>query len=163
MNRCLPAIIVACLGAATWPATILATPLPDEVLACAAEMDNVRRLSCYDRAIGELERKGTASTPVGLGTRSEADAQFGLQESPLARKRQLLGAKAITAVVSKIQHRADGELVVALDNGQVWRQIEVAAYFPLEVGDKVQISTGALASYFLSAPSKRATRVTRIQ
>jgi hypothetical protein len=163
VNRYLPAIIVACLGAAMWPAAIFAAPLADEVLTCAAETDSARRLSCYDQVVVELKKKGTASAPARPGTRSESDAEFGFQESPLARKRQLVGPKEITAMVSKIQHRADGELVVALDNGQVWRQIEPVAYFPLEVGDKVQISAGALASYFLAAPSKRATRVTRIQ
>ena len=145
-----------------WPAAF-ATPLPEQVLTCAAETDSARRLSCYDRLAVELKKLGTASAPAPPGTRSEAEAEFGLQEGPLARKRQHLQPKQITAVVSRVQHRADGELVVSLDNGQVWRQIESVAYFPLEVGDKIQINAGAFASYILSAPSKRATRVTRIQ
>jgi hypothetical protein len=105
----------------------------------------------------------SANSTAHTGTQSKDEAEFGVQAGPLARKRQLVQPRQITAVVSRIQHRADGELVMALDNGQVWRQIEPVAYFPLEVGDKVQISAAAFGSYLLSAPSKRATRVTRIQ
>jgi hypothetical protein len=70
--------------------------------------------------------------------------------------------QAMTAVVTKIAQRPRGELVMTLDNGQVWVQNEAAAYFPLKAGDKVEISVGMLDSYVLWAPFKRSTKVTRI-
>jgi hypothetical protein len=67
----------------------------------------------------------------------------------------------MTAVVTKITQRPRGELVMTLDNGQVWVQNEAAAYFPLKPGDTVEISVGLLDSYVLWAPFKRSTKVTR--
>ncbi|MGC1386532.1 MAG: hypothetical protein WA807_00840, partial [Steroidobacteraceae bacterium] len=65
--------------------------------------------------------------------------------------------------VAKLATRPRGELVVTLDNGQVWQQLTAVDYFPLKAGDTVEISSGALGSYVLSAPSKRSTKVTRIR
>jgi hypothetical protein len=54
------------------------------------------------------------------------------------------------------------ELVVTLDNGQVWAQKEVGAYFPLKAGDPVAILAGTLGSFRLIC-GNRATAVTRVQ
>jgi hypothetical protein len=58
--------------------------------------------------------------------------------------------------------RSNGALVISLDNDQVWMQNQPTEYFPLKVGDAVEIRSAALGSFMMFAPSKRATRVTRI-
>jgi hypothetical protein len=68
----------------------------------------------------------------------------------------------MSATVTSIDKRPRGELVVTLDNGQVWAQKNADRYFPLEVGDTVEILAGALGSFRLLAGS-RATAVTRVQ
>jgi hypothetical protein len=70
--------------------------------------------------------------------------------------------KRMSATVTAIEKRPRGELVVTLDNGQVWAQKNADRYFPLEVGDPVAILAGALGSFRLIAGS-RATPVTRVQ
>jgi hypothetical protein len=50
-----------------------------------------------------------------------------------------------------------------LDNDQVWMENQASEYFPLKIGDTVRIRSAALGSYMMFAPSKRATRVTRIR
>ena len=70
--------------------------------------------------------------------------------------------KRMSATVTSIDKRPRGELVVTLDNGQVWAQKNADRYFPLEVGDTVEILAGALGSFRLLAGS-RATAVTRVQ
>jgi len=70
--------------------------------------------------------------------------------------------KRISAKVTAIDKRARGELVVTLDNGQVWAQKETGAFFPLKVGDPVAILAGTLGSFRLIA-GNRATAVTRVQ
>ncbi len=89
--------------------------------------------------------------------------EFGVHNGALEAK--LIGRqreKRLLAVVSAVSNRPRGELVVTLDNGQVWVQLEPANY-PLKAGDHVEIDVGALGSYVLWSPSnRRATKVTRI-
>ena len=74
-----------------------------------------------------------ANAPAGSGV-----ADFGVSEGPLAVKRQATGLKEITAVVTAVAARGRGELVLTLDNGQVWAQNEAVEYFPVNVGDTVK-------------------------
>jgi hypothetical protein len=94
---------------------------------------------------------------------AQAEFEFGVHNGPLEAK--LINTKRekqMLAVVSAISNRPRGELVVTLDNGQVWAQIEATRY-PLKPGDHVEIDVGAMGSYVLWSPSnRRATKVTRI-
>jgi hypothetical protein len=142
--------------------------------ACAGEADDAVRLACYDRlakgvptaASGKAvqETKPDAAQPAG------ANDRFGVAGSEVARKRRAEEEKnkpasekvdRLNARVTAIDRRARGELVVTLDNGQVWLQKE-AQYLPLETGDEVTVLAGALGSYRLIVAG-RATAVTRIQ
>jgi hypothetical protein len=87
-----------------------------------------------------------------------------VSNGPLQAKQQVSKPKSITALVAGVSSRARGELVVTLDNGQVWVQNQAVDYFPLKAGDKVEISVGALGSYVMWVPtSRRASKVTRVQ
>jgi len=104
------------------------------------------------------------SPPAGVGAPpAQAEFEFGVHNGPLEAK--LINTqreKQMLAVVSAISNRPRGELVVTLDNGQVWAQIEATRY-PLKPGDHVEIDVGAMGSYVLWCPSnRRATKVTRI-
>jgi hypothetical protein len=92
-----------------------------------------------------------------------SEMEFGVHNGPLAAKLiSPLREKHMLAVVSAVSNRPRGELVVTLDNGQVWVQLEATNY-PLKAGDHVEIDVGALGSYILWSPSnRRATKVTRI-
>jgi hypothetical protein len=79
-----------------------------------------------------------------------------------AAEPQAPAPKRMSATVTAIDKRPRGELVVTLDNGQVWAQKNPDRYFPLEVGDSVAILAGSLGSFRLIAGS-RATPVTRVQ
>jgi hypothetical protein len=98
----------------------------------------------------------------------DATQAFGVHGSELARNRdaddakQESAPKRITAKIAGIEKRARGELVVTLDNGQVWAQKEVGAYFPIKVGDPVTILAGTLGSFRLVV-ANRATAVTRVR
>ena len=127
--------------------------LSKRIAACTREQDDARRLACFDRA----------AAPAAA-----ADNTFGVHGSELARNRAADDPKQdtiperLTAKITVIEKRARGELVVTLDNGQVWAQKETGAYFPLKVGDPVSILAGTLGSFRLIA-GNRATAVTRVQ
>lgn len=150
---------------------MLAQSLEEAVRACAAETDVLRRLACYDRAAGQLVG---AQAPAVAPTSSAADrdeprtelpaAKFGVRNGPLDERKYATAPKEITATVILIEmRRSSGALVVSLDNDQVWMENQRSDYFPLKVGDTVRIRSAALGSYVMFAPSKRATRVTRIR
>jgi hypothetical protein len=127
-----------------------AQSLEEGLRACAAESDGQRRLACYDR----LAVRGKPPPAV---------SDFGVRNGPLEARRDAAEPSEISAAVIRIDQRASGVLVFALDNGQTWMQAEAGGYFPLKVGDTVRIRSAALGSYMLLAPSHRFTRVTRIR
>jgi hypothetical protein len=150
------------------PQLARAQSLEEAVRACAAETDVLRRLRCYDQAAAQLiGAQAPAAAPASSAAQkdeSRAEAGFGLRNGPLDERRYATAPKEITATVTLIEmRRASGALVISLDNDQVWVENQPSEYFPLKVGDRVQIRSAALGSYMLFAPSKRATRVTRIR
>ena len=156
---------------------VRAQSLPEQMRACRAETDESRRLNCYDRAAATLDKTAATAAPaapsvaraapadkaVTNAPASSGAADFGVSEGPLAAKRQATSLKEITAVVTAVSSRGRGELVITLDNGQVWAQNEAVAYFPLSVGDTVKIHSAAIGSYTLATPAKRTTKVTRVR
>jgi hypothetical protein len=156
--------------------------LPVQIKRCAALTDAGARLNCYDALAGSSALNtstaassiaatsggasvGTATVGVAASspTPAQTDMEFGVHNGALEAK--LVNPhreKHMLAVVSGISNRPQGELVVTLDNGQVWTQIEATRY-PLKAGDHVEIDVGAMGSYVLWSPSnRRATKVTRI-
>ena len=146
------------------PALAADDDLAQRIAACTREHDDARRLACFDRAAAPAPK---AATQVAA-PKVDATDTFGVQGSELARnsvddKPQTESLpKRINATVTAIEKRARGELVVTLDNGQVWAQKEVGSYFPLKVGDPVAILAGTLGSFRLLS-GNRATAVTRVQ
>jgi hypothetical protein len=108
----------------------------------------------------------TAAPGTAFGGAAESppspESQFGIAGGKLQRKKEAATPKEIQAVVSGVARRPRGELVITLDNGQVWVQLEPQAYYPLEAGETVHISKGVLGSYLLTTPAKRGSKVTRI-
>jgi hypothetical protein len=113
--------------------------LADRLAACAREADDAARLACYDR----LAKPAAAPELVSAAPASER-------------------IDRLNATVTAITKRARGELVVTLDNGQLWLQKD-SEYVPLKTGEQITILAGALGSYRLITAAGRAMAVTRIQ
>lgn len=105
------------------------------------------------------------SVPAGGATNPEAD--FGLTEAakrarePEESREKL--PESISGTVAKIGRQPAGELIVTLDNGQVWTQVQVDARARIAVGDTVTIKKAALGSHLLVTASRYATRVRRVK
>jgi hypothetical protein len=161
--------------------------LAAQLKRCASLADASARLACYDAlsgvaapsaataqaapspsaggSTGTPPSSSAAAAPVAAPGTSAASniADFGVRNGPLQAERDPVREKQMLAVVSAVSFRGRGELVVTLDNGQVWRQIQPSDY-PLKPGDHVEIDVAALGSYRLWTPAtRRATKVTRIQ
>jgi hypothetical protein len=140
--RCL-VFVVACAGS-----SLAAETLPEGIRACAQHQDRDQRLACFDAEVARL------SSPAAVAQ------NFGVTRA-MEQSKQSTQPNEITARVTDVATRPHGELVLTLDNGQVWQQIEAVAGWSVKAGDQVIIRSGAFSSYRLLAPSGRATKVTR--
>lgn len=162
-----------------------AQSLPPSVAACTSEKDSLARLVCFDREVAKYTQPTArvAPTPAIPATvsppavtvaptppvsASQATDEFGVT-GQLARKRKETkeeeGAviKELHAVVSKVSTKPYGEFVLALDNGQVWQQIETKSTFIIKVGENVVIKPAKFGSFMLTSDSGATTRVRRTQ
>jgi hypothetical protein len=95
---------------------------------CRTITDNPARLACYDAA---ADSAGTEN--------------FG-KESAVAKSEAV---REIQAGVASVRTDARGKLVLGLDNGQTWTQIDSPS-LKLKTGDQILIQRGALGSHLLS-------------
>lgn len=158
------------------PASAAPDASADLFMACAAEKDDARRLACFDAAV---VRAGTAAaspprTPSGVAPAGTAAAvplskeeRFGLRGDLKQEKEQkapeLAELDELQATVTQVATKPHGELVLTLDNGQVWYEIKANSGIRVKVGEQVTIKPGALNSYSLVAPNGRSSKVTRVR
>ncbi len=79
----------------------------------------------------------------------------------LKPKRSKRKTESITARVVKVSARPRGELIVELENGQVWVQSSVR-WFKVKPGDRVSITKYRLGGYSLRTEGGASTRVRRV-
>jgi len=86
-----------------------------------------------------------------------------LKRKALQQDEDASASDSLTARVTQISTRPRGELVITLDNRQVWAQTGLDPDFRLEVGDQITVRTSAFGSFRLFGSSRRFIRVTRVQ
>ena len=135
--------------------------------ACAAEKDDARRLACYDKEVARTpppRQSATAVVESETPAPTQPDDKFGyrgtIAREELDRQAADEGANRLEATIAKISSRPLGQLVITLDNGQVWSQ-KMAESIRVKVGDRIVIKKAAFGSFLLVAPNNSATRVTR--
>ena len=156
---------VAALFSALPPCASAADPFVASVLSCAAEIDQNKRLECYDRTVANFTatlprtsngRAAAAASslpiaPPGI-TRSEIDrAATATQPAATNQVDSHTGAslRHLTAKIVSIDYVPD-HMVLHLDNNQVWQQVaEASTELHLHVGDTVTIDK-QMGSYWLS-------------
>ena len=124
------AIGLGLLGA--WP-PVNAAGADDAIRICRQIEDPSGRLACYDR-IGRAD----PSVPAA----SQAARNAPPKPEPLHQK------------VLDARRAPDGKLIVSLDNGQVWHQLDTDRA-DIRPGDDITIRPGALGSYLLVGPRDR--------
>lgn len=161
--------VLPCIAALLAIPAAMAAEDPGATLrACRSEADDAKRLACYDR---EVDRPGTLAASPGAAPAAPAltpEERFGRtgamnREQTERRKDEPRQLGTLNATVTEIWTRADGLMVLTLDNGQIWRQIRPDSLFRLKAGEKVKIQPAALGSFLLSGPTKRSTRVSRVK
>jgi len=67
----------------------------------------------------------------------------------------------VTAEIVKIRKQPYGELIIYLDNGQVWEQKHQDRRFKLRIGETVTVKKSSVAGYRLSGDSNKSIQVIR--
>lgn len=157
--------IVRCLAVLTFgfQAAVAAESAAD----CAAIESPEERLACFDAAYRRQadrppatpETRAPAAEPVAAAKPPEtSDADFGIEKS----KAETEGASMVSGI-SAVGRDGYGKLMIQLENGQIWRQVE-SKRFPADVGDTVRIEHGSFGSYKMYIQGKKLwTRVRRQQ
>jgi len=169
------AVLLSGTGLVSSPAGA-AQSTSDALVACASETDDARRLRCFDAVVADLRSTPAAAaaavaatpnapqpaapppTPAASISREE---RFGARGGLDPERREEL--KEITGKVTEVGTRPHGEVVVTLDNGQVWAERSASSKIKVKVGDTVRIESGALGSFLLIAPNGRSSKVARVR
>lgn len=154
--------------AAALPFAALADDTRAALRACRAESDDAKRLACYDREADRAEGQPAAAAAEPPAPALTPEERFGRRGAMAREEKDQEKAEArelgeLQATATEIWTRGDGLMRITLDNGQVWAQLRPDPFFRLKTGDKVKIQPAALGSFLMSGPSKRSTRVTRVQ
>jgi hypothetical protein len=104
-----------------------------------------------------------APSPAAASSRPQLspEEEFGLRGSAEREERNEL--TGLTAKATAISTKLHGELVVTLDNGQVWAEIAPGSKIRVKPGDPVRIEAGTLRSFILIAPNGRSSKVVRVR
>ena len=153
--------------------------LGERILACSGEADDSRRLACYDREAGTLSAPDeTVSAAAGAAQPGVADTEnasdaagasaddFGMNRD-LARSKGVLEAedkvREISATVVEVAKPGRRELVVTLDNGQIWIEKSATMGFRVRVGDTVIIRQGSFSGAYRMHNRGRSSQVRRVK
>jgi hypothetical protein len=148
----------------------------EAMLACADQADDAQRLRCFDAVVANLRKAPPPSATVAAAAPAAAPPVAAPQPAaPAPTAEQRFGArgdikpdrhedlKDIDGTVTALGAKPHGELIVTLDNGQVWAEIQTGSKVRLKIGDTVKIERGAMGSYSLIAPNGRSSKVSRIR
>src|SRR5262249_39848760 len=126
-------------------AAATAQDLTADIKRCAAITDSVERLACYDAVAHRPAPKPELSRE-----------QLPKPEGPAAAEQD----DSMTAGVTDVSLTANGRLVLVLDNGQVWQQLDgdVVRFAPRGKFEAIQatISRGSFGSYNLQFAGQHA-------
>jgi hypothetical protein len=154
------------------PALAAGTTASASFMACAGEQDDARRLACFDAAVAQVRTQPAPPLESAAATAAAAavvplskEERFGLRgdlkQEKAKQAPELAELKELRATVTKVAAKPYGELILTLDNGQVWYEIQSNSGIRVKVGDQVTIRSGALGSYSVVAPNGRSSKVTR--
>jgi hypothetical protein len=158
----------------TMPATAKdKAPLPrpaqiQELYGCRDIADAAARLACFDREVGELQA-ADASREISFADKATVKKtrrglfgfdlpDFGLFGSDDEEDQ----VKRVETTVVSASNTSDGGYRIAMADGSVWVQIDNKP-MPLapRPGQKIEIKTAALGTYFLSLEGRPSIRVRR--
>jgi hypothetical protein len=137
-----------------------ADPLPEPLRACLTIKRDSERLACYDRAVAGIE----SGTPTA--SESSPENMFGAHTAMTPNEKAAQDREELQQIrgqVVSVGRSETGQLEVALDNNQVWRQQESETTLVIETGDSVTISRASLGTFRITDKRGRSARFRRVR
>ncbi|RRN63033.1 hypothetical protein [Caulobacter sp. 602-1] len=170
MTKLLLAAAIALAAAPAFAAEPAEPAVIAALKACRAITADAERLACYDKAAQSVTKAQETGEVIIIDKQAARAARrqaFGLELPTLS----ILDKGADKAETDKLQSvvksaRVDGEqrLVVTLEDGAVWRQIDDTMLGkPPKAGDTIEVRKAAMGSYMMKIGSQPAIRVRRIE
>lgn len=151
--------------------------VPDQLVACAARVNDAERLACYDSAVKALgaearaasearERAAKAAEAQAVAAKAAADAEaaaaaakqrevaFGDAKASAAAEERL---ESITTRIQEVFIDARKQPMFLLENGQMWRQTDGLPLVLARSGMDVEIRRGALGGFRMTVPRTKTT------
>jgi hypothetical protein len=138
----------------------------DALITCRQIEDIALRVSCYDDFVdARFPMESNESVKTESGTIPDAQSLFGTNDAEAKRLVETSLAieqiDNIVATVTDVQESSTRKVVITLENGQVWRQLDNHR-LSLKAGQSVIIRKASLGSFMLEKESgSRAIRVKR--
>lgn len=163
--------LAAALTLAASAALAQNTPEPDVIKtlkACSAIKADGERLACYDKAAQSVTKAQETGDVIIIDKQTARAARrqaFGLDLPTLSildRGADKSETESLQAVVKSARTDAEGRLVMTLEDGAVWRQIDQEVLGkPPKAGTAVEIRKAAMGSYRMKIGGQPAIRVRR--
>lgn len=185
MKRCVMAAVAVLLSGTGLSGANAADRTTDALLTCANESDDAQRLRCFDAVVASMRKTpaapaataaaalpaaaapspaaaapSPAATPPPAASSPTAEQRFGARGDISPDRHEEI--EALTGTVTELGTKPHGELILTLDNGQVWAEKASGSKVKLKTGDTVKIERGAMGSYTLIA-NGRSSKVSRIR
>lgn len=149
--------------------------LKTQLQSCQQIADEEQRLSCFDQIVSQLDHIPAASAMAEAKSETQITQVVQSSAVPTPQTQQLtekFGLKkpkpedVITEISSKVVAvEADlrNKLLITLENGQKWRQID-QEYIQIKPGDSCLVKRGAIGSFLLGIEgAKKRIRVRRVE
>jgi len=169
----LPAIAILLTAGAGDSAAAAKPPLANpavvqRLLDCRKMTDNAERLACYDKTAAAMETASANGDLVAIDREQRRAARrqaFGFtlpSLSFLERGEKVQEANHIAEIAAGVGRNAQGEWVITLEDGAVWRQTEaIELGRSPRKGSKVVISKGVLGAFFMTIDGEGAGKAKR--
>lgn len=149
-------LVIALTTGSTYAATLKDCLGIEDPLVRVACYDDIVRAMDAERATDHKNSDRSSNTPNEPATKEK---KFGLKQTIAKEDSDL---KTLEQVIAEISRDPRGLLLVTLDNGQVWRQIDQAK-LNLKPGNRIEIKAGFGGSFYLSRNGSRSLKVRRVR
>jgi hypothetical protein len=174
---------IAILALLTGAVPTLAQPVLSETLKrCSGLENDAERLACYDGAVASFDAEAAKMAAVRKAqaeerkraeqAKAEADAKlaaekaakdkvdaFGAAGLPSDRKPEVKtdSLDVLETSIAEIFYSPMQQMILVLENGQMWRQMDDISVPAVRIGDKVVIKKRAISGFRMTFVRQRRT------
>ena len=132
-----------------------------DIKSCVEIEEDAKRLSCYDSFFINKDNIDIANEDIK--EKEEKVAEVSIQEYEQenfglpSKLRQAEDAEELKIVsrIDSVSQRLNLQLIIILENGQIWQSVEKIRDIRLRDGYDVEIKEGFLSGYTLRVPGKK--------